>query len=282
MDIIFNELSLDGKYSSEFEALNGLKRFIKACNILVRIGYNRTLLVTYNFSSLPLSKGLSLYYFLKKLTVDERNFLLAISTKKTYIEDALKKEKIENDDIKIFWGDKEGLGLGLSYYRALFVISFDSNKSFCTDDIAITVKKCVGHIWESKSKNIISIWSENQSQKLICSLRKMLVDKIEDGRSLLYKFEKIFPCLFLGEDVKEQLRVLNKSDMSFDKIKAHLLIINDTMSYYTKGPFKPMGIEWSTESKSTKEKYRGERSIKCPDGQYRLFLNHSKIRSNIF
>jgi len=194
MEIILNELSLNGCFLDEEDFLNLLPSFIKKLKMLSELSY--TVLKNYEFYNSKVTPILTIHDLLKKSKDDRiRRFksLLSSLTDNPYWEDAQRHNK--NDSYKCVYTEKtSNYGLAEACERDKVVLSF-VNQQFDNQELQIT-KNCSECIKiHNISETFLEYLFENgRINELIYCIRRFKGSKLDFSKyEAKYGFEILEP-----------------------------------------------------------------------------------------
>lgn len=282
MEQIFNELSASSCYDSRHNASAGIQRLLNLSRNLSQIGFSRYLRTIEDFSQLFLAPGYTVHEWATDREVgadrDLQRWLLTYATKAPYIDQFI--DEAERGGLVEFRFEKQRCkGLGLAYLWGIGALSLDGDDRFTVSPISLQFYQIDDNKESEYVVNVESFYSSDQLQKLRGKAERDNINGITTGDSLLSKCDHIFPYLSIGDKAAKQLSLLTGSEIYFQEIIRHFSVLNQNMLEWTRGPFAPKGITWSTESSSTMNRFCDQRTFLCKDGVSRVFSLHSKLLS---
>lgn len=286
MQLVFNELSADGRYENIFHANEGVKRLISlVCRFEKELGTG--LIMPYDFRSLELSHFQN-YTFEKLLNSsvldhESRSTFNRLIDKAPYF---CTDSNSENSDEMVIEDDyyyqcNRCFGFGLACETDGYTLSLDCNDEFCRSPIPVE-HHLMGEDAEIEIReiNIQNIYSEMQIDGVLSNLKKDKLNSIRKGKQLVEYISDELHHLALSKTAVKQIKKMCGMEPYFPEVRRHLNILNQAMKDLSDGrdyDLNQYGLRCSPESESTLNMYSQERTFECQDGVTRLFSYHSKI-----
>lgn len=278
MDVVLNELSIsDGNsgrvnewYTTLFDTCFFLGDTLKT---------NISLISTKRMSQIVLDDNMLFQKWLSTITNSE---------KKSAIISMVSKKPLLLDYPYYYYQDLEAKGLGYAYENRLLPISFNNNSKWHQLFLDIELKELdpeTTDIIEEKLTVIHSWDSESSSNHLEFLKRQLsneqvrIVEAIDSGNDLWERREALFSSLKFCESTNNQISRL--SGMTLRNLCSRLMEMNNYFSNWEEGDFERSGFGGSPrlESNTRLDKFKNILTIKCIDGENRLFSLHCNYGS---
>ncbi len=285
MEAYLNELSLP-KLNSELDVVNAFRQFgecyrqARACGITdIKIS---DMFFAYQFSA-----GYSFYNWLddKRADKDLRTLFTSVFGTVPSVDVIFENYKTMHDrPLEMECQNQPCVGLGLSsdYIFNSVAFSLDAaNWPLSNYPVSITsiIEGEDGELQEvteiANAKNISTINHVEIHQEFI---NEKIANTIPNERELWLRREALFPNLKFCALVESQIEKMSSQDLEFQQIVNRLFDLQNVAIKFDGNPIKPEDFSTKTtpESASRIKKYGESLTIRCPDGQYRLFNWHSR------
>jgi len=277
MDIVFNELSVKEE-AVEMEVNEWLNVFLENSKNIQKITKQPASIVScVNIKEIQFS-NYSVKQWLSRQNKDNKQLFLKLSTNKPLIH-----------DYPFYYFEKQPCkGFAYSYQNKEICTSFISDEKWNKTQITISKeyfddKESVLEETDLKVKHFSKTEHISEIENWIISKTKgEFENELEklDGNSLWNKRETLFPSLIFCEDTRIQIIQHSSNYDSFQQIKRKLFELEVYFSRWNGSFDKNKLLHVDRESKSRNIKFAETLSIKCPDGEYRIFDWHFRFTPN--
>lgn len=284
LEMVMNELSVRHSAPSITTAKEWMKEFISTITSATGQGVSRVLRTDEYFQNTSLASGYSIMQWWNDGSVDqdERRFFKSLITKTPHLIglDHLQHEALA---LEYLYQDKNqpttALGLGYAHLLDSLAISFPSAKRWncselqleqrlLSDDGIIAEAITVKHCSRPSHLNIHQNWISNRLQ-----------ESVSDGEDLWSRRNSLFPSLQFCANTSENIRSIYSNDPTLHQLTKRLFELELFCKNWTARGFDPGTIpcKVSPESDATLRQFGQERTVLCPDGEYRLFSWHLRL-----
>lgn len=274
--LVFNELSVPEPPQKTYEVTQWLERFF---DILLdpRCGTSRILATPPNFLQYLVTESCTLGRWLKTYRGDEvkrRRISLLIDKRRDFATFDLK-----DDDVEYRYSGRVALGLSLAHCESALAISFCSEEQWNVPAVSVEKSWATETDVETRALNV-----PHASRPLHLDFHgerlKLWTTGPVNGNDLWARKAELFPQLDFCDSVEPQICALNGGEQRF---KVTCRGLADLQSYCESWNTPNFDIHHlgnskyaSGESQTTLNMYSRERTIRCPDGEDRLFQWHLK------
>lgn len=275
MDIVFNELSVKEE-AGEQQVVEWFDVLLENLKKIQKITKKPASIVScINIKDIQFS-NYSVMQWLKRQNKEDKQKFLSLTTKKPFILD-YPYYYFEQIPCK---------GFAYAYENKELSTSLISSQKWNTTQVNISKEyldenECVIEETDLKINHFSKSEHLNELETLI--ILKVIgefeneLNKI-DGNTLWEKHETLFPSLIFCDDTRIQLSYFSRNDDSFQQIKRKLFELENYFANWGGVfDFRKLPFKVTKESDSRNNKLEEALSIKCPDGQYRLFDWHFRF-----
>lgn len=255
----------------------------RLANLIINMennGFLKCLRTVQNFSQLFLSKDFTIRQWAtdRKFNInrDLQRLILTAASSAPYIEELLDEKQL-SELMEFTFEDEPCLGLGLAALRETGALSLDGDTRFTMPSIPIHCLHSDGERLQRKTFAVPSVYDVGSAKAFFNWYHAGVLKKVKTPAKLLELRAYLFPCLRFNTNVRKQLEEMTGAEPFFSVIINHLDKLNKAMQEWKAGPFRPQGLDWSTESESAMNQYSRERTFVCDDGITRIFTCHSKL-----
>ncbi len=285
MDQIFNELSLSGEHDEKLNALKALHDVYRASQVLVSVGFSRSIRTTMDFRQRELAKGYTCNDWINDKSAPQqyrelRSAMLSQLSKSPYVEELCATHDIST--LHEYTIDTMPcLGLGLANIWGVPALSLAGSKRFQAYSVEIvkTTLEESGDIF-LKTRHLIELIKNIDDVE---RLRRSLHDKlypILSGSDIVKNASNIFKYIVFSETAEKQLHDFQKGHVYIGKLKKIIQELNQEIQISTNTAFNPSTLDYaSSESETVRKspKLSQQRTFMFPDGNSRLCLAHVRI-----
>jgi hypothetical protein len=283
IDIVVNELSMQTPASDQNIARAIMSEFVQTLRQAQSEGIRGKLSTASDFHATLLAPDYYLVQWLndRQVNRDERSFLLQRATSTPFLQDRPETAS-EALTYEFRFGADRAEGCGIAYLLdglavslrskpcweasrlEIIVQQMDSEGNIAEDMVQITHACCPDHVQENRP------WIQNRIRT-----------NITDGNDMWQRRSELFPSLTFCDSVGAQMIALDHGIPMLQPVASKLFDLEMFCSGWTAGPFMREAIPGnvSPESAQTLERFGGERTFLCPDGEKRLFSWHLKINT---
>ena len=275
--IVFNELSLNKPFDSKQVAMEGMIKFIETLRTAIEKGAERELCTKDDFDFLPLSLGYQIVQWRNDRAVDRehRSFLRSLQNRNyTSLPD------MTNASFEATYLENRAIGLEYTFSCEGLAVSFQSEEQWDCDSLKLSVMELQenGEL-HNKTVDIFHASSERHILNHTSWIVRQSRINIISGSDLWERRSKLFPNLEFCEETAKQLIPLQPGNTILRPVSKRLFELEDYCKNWHIGGFSPDDLACSItpESQATLNKYGGERTFMCPDGQKRIFSWHVRL-----
>jgi hypothetical protein len=206
---------------------------------------------------------------------DLRHYLLSLATKVPYLQGS-SFEQNSSKDIDCFCSGLPALGLRAAYVADGLALSVQSGPLWDSNALSCQIDELVEDAIDSRTETIRHASTTKHVQTHADWILTRNSMSVSNGSELGRQVGNFFPALAFCADVEKQLETLPHGALA--STVRGLFRLNEYCVTWQSGPFnsKSIAATVSPESPSTMNKYSGERTFLCPDGQQRSFSWHLK------
>jgi hypothetical protein len=286
MQSFINELSLPALPTNQdvvgmFSALGKCYKDCRAMGL-------REIKVHSTFYNHQFAPGYSFLHWVADHNADEdlRVLLKSVMGTMPFVDEILVGYENENNVVlKMEYNNQLCIGLGLAS-NILFhtvTLSYDAIQWSLNEypvSVTIAEEDATGNIVENvKAGTAFNISADAHVATHQHFINTKVKSTIQNGRELWLKREELFPNLHFCDLVREQIASMNANTMGFQIIIERLFDLQNVAVKCTGVGVKPADFPTLTtpESDSRLKDFSEQLTIKCPDGEKRLFSWHSRF-----
>ena len=272
MRLVLNELSVINL--SESETLSLYNSFFNACIESGKLNFRTASIISVNrFSEFYFNEN---YRFERWLSIQTKEF-------RTLILSMIPRLPLLLDYPYYSYKGQNSKGFGFAFENDLLAISFNSDLEWKNTQISITLEYIEESTDSYKSEDVLVYhaydeYSIKQLQHFVA--RSIFLDNqknlncIESGVDLWQRKSVMFPSLRFCSDTEAQIR--NLSGNPLNHLMHRLFEMNNYFTSWVTGDFDINGFGGKPrlESETRLRTFQRQLTIRCSDGQYRLFSYH--------
>lgn len=275
MEPILNELSVAPAMDGQQATDDRMRQLVEMLQSLFRVGAARVLRSTQDAITREIAPALSLLRWLgdRRTLREEKRLLQAVLSKAPFVEELLRGQETDDSVLEFSWGNQTSPGLGVAHLLDAPAVSIVGTPAFEHLEIVISMLCVHADGTETYDVAVPQFSTRDHVEDRKAHLRRRVFREIRDGSQLWAQRQDLFPRLDFCTSTERSFRELSGHERSFREICRHLYTLNDALDAWTEGPFDPVGLDWSHESKETlaHPRYGAQRRIQCPDGNIRIF-----------
>ncbi len=281
-ELVLNELSLEQPAESALVARERMSLLIATLVAAVQAGAARALRTTEDFNSTLLAPGYLLAQWRNdpQAGQEERSYFRSIQSKAPYLRPEDGIELVDRADrIELYFGKRKALGLGAAFLLEALAVSLSSEA--CWESTRLSLR-CLflsdqGNLEEESAEVSHACRTNHVSVHLDWLAGRDL--PVRSGRELWERREQLFPSLVFCESVAHQLADAREGHPLFRQIWKRLHELDRSFRGWDGSHFDPsvLPMKITGESPSTLDRYSEDRTFLCPDGEYRLFVLHTRL-----
>jgi len=219
----------------------------------------------------------------RRVNRDERLLFKTVAAKAPFIEELW--NSLESDDLglhEFYFEAQKAEGLGVAYLQDTCALSLGGDPRFEQDPIRVKyqVMYALNGRLRSETVEVCSLSNLDHVSHRCAWIGERAQREVIDGVSLWERRDSVFPRLAFLPATKAQIQQLSGREPHFRQVLRHLSLLNSAMKEWVGGPYNPEGIEWSTESLSTRTSKKHEDARRFPgsNGSSEIYNYHTKIR----
>lgn len=280
IEMFVNELSLTPVAVDVLTGQNRARQFALTMREATVRGVQRTLRLPENFFANPIGPNYYWQTWLSDNRVERevRQFFLSLASKVPFLVDDPDLESVWKG-IDCYWQNQLALGLKAAYLADGLALSMASRQEWDSHLVECDIQEIIGEDVDCRNEVIHHASSTHHIDPQLTWIEQRIQVSVTNGKELWSRLGDFFPLLACCSGVEEQMAVLPVQ--ALPNIVRGLFKLNAFSVAWQNGGFNPEEVQCvvSLESESTLQRYSGERTFMCPDGQQRLFSWHAKVGS---
>lgn len=284
LEMVLNELSLLTPAADVSTARQWMSDFITTVRTATTQGVNRVIRTQSDFQSTILASDYPVARWRNDQAVDReaRLFFKALITKAPFLTDVSDSQKIaETVDLSEFKHQGvQASGLGIAYLMDTLALSLISENRWDCNRLQMEVRR-LGEDGEiiDKTVEIIHASRSKHVQEHTAWLKHRIRTGVRDGVELWNRREELFPSLEFCEDVRSEMQSLGSSNPMLQQVKKRLFELEHYCESWKTGVFDSDSLpsKTSPESESRLQQFRQKLTVRCPDGEERIFSLHVRM-----
>jgi len=281
--IVFNDLSASPTAPDQTDAKRYLDDF---SDILVdrRIKGKKVLVTPQSFQQLQVSVGYPLGRWLKEYKEgdhDKRVLIKTLIDRSIEYGECTSVDLVERQEVEYRYRDGPAEGLSVASFVDGLAVSFRSSDQWDVVSVSLEYSWIAEEQLETRILSVLHASQPDHLEAHLGWLRRKQSPLPASGAELWAERATVFPSLDFCESVEDQIKTLGGNDPRFKVIMRGL---QELQSYCDSWETEYFDIHQlakaSGESRSTLDRFSDERTIRCPDGEYRVFEWHLKRGNN--
>jgi len=286
MQSFLNELSLPS-LPTNLEVVNMFAELGKCYKDCRSLGL-REIKVHSTFYNHNFSPNYSFLHWIADHSADEdlRALLKSVMSTLPFADEILVAYEKENNTILKMEHNNQicfGLGLASNIIFNTVCLSYDFNQwSLSQYPVLITTAQEDENgeiIEDAKEGNALNISTQSHVKIHQSFINNKIKNTIANGKELWLRRKDLFPNLNFCDLVREQIASMNATTMGFQQIINRLFDLQIVAANFTGHSINPADFPTLTtpESETRLRQFGRQLTIKCPDGEYRVFSWHSRF-----
>lgn len=288
LEMVFNELSLEPLAPDIPTARIWMSDLISTMLTAQKQGLKGIRTQT-NFHDLFLAENYPLKRWRndQEVSREQQTFLRTLVTKTPFSVDIIDsdlKRNIEDEDYEVIFLEKKAEGLKAAYLLETIAISFNSQNFWNCTRLESTLIQIENDI--NITEEIIEVYHASYKSHVLEHadwIKKRLQPFKINGIQLWNCRNELFPSLQFCQAGTKQFRKLRSGEDKLEWVVETLEQLEEFAKNWISQGCKEFSLEGysldvSGESKPTLDQYSQERTFLCPDGVYRIFDQHIKLK----
>ena len=287
-ELALNELSLENRARSIDIARERMCELVGTIQRAVHYGASRSVRTLRSFYSAELASGYPVARWRHDAGVDgvTRELFLSLTVAAPYLDD-LEAGPVDDSAIDEYtWDGVQVMGFGHAHRAGGLAVSIRSDTAWDNETINVTLR-CLENDGSLAEADVpvphASAVShvEHHSEWIVQRAAELTRIRVRDGRELWQRRGELFPRLIFCDAVADQLTGMPSGHEMLIPVCERLSELEVFRAEWHSGPFAPVGQlrNVAPESEPTLQRFSGERTFRCPDGEERLFSWHLRLRN---
>ncbi len=278
MYVFVNELSVESQAKDRTDAQRLMKDLMSIIESLKSLQGEDPIRTSGTLWAKELFHDYTVQQWLNELNEPQMRWFKKVVRNGPYIETLLDKE-VEYHECWYHGDDVSSTSIAGAVFFEGIVTSLQDSNRFAFKHLPLRYREGDQAF---TAVDLFNVYDPNSVEAIIQEILETFRTDIVSWEDFWDRKGTLFPKLTFCECVKRQLLKINFEPINIKGIVRHLAMMNAYYSTQDAGQQAPdytkMGIEASTETQCTLERYGYQRKFDCPDGNERLFDWHSKLR----